>query len=80
MNDLDHIISMRFTRWMLGVQYLFEGAEILKETKQYAVRIEDLGWNLDVMCSEPVQETRTKSAEYQALLLVASSGFTKMPS
>lgn len=64
---------------MFGVQYLFEGAEILKQIKQSAVSIEDSGWNVNVICSEPVQDTKTKSAESQILLLGTRSGVTKMP-
>lgn len=65
---------------MLGVQYLFERAEILKQTKQSAVRIEDLGCKLSMICSKPVQETKTKSAESRVLLWGTHSGITKMPS
>jgi len=35
--------SMRFTRWILWVQYLLETDEILKQTEQSVARREDLG-------------------------------------
>lgn len=45
-----NLYSMKYTSWILWVQYLFERAVILKQMKTSVARAEDLDLKLDVAC------------------------------